>query len=144
MVSLIVGLAATALANTVAVPAGAPHVYAPYSRYMQPLGNMSLSRKSVSFEGMKGRLSLQYLGEREANDLVGGSSKIQLFRVRNGERFLGMNSGKPGLCDGQPLRWLRVYPSGRSLVWTDFITGSADSPEPTIEDICAGGAWSGG
>jgi hypothetical protein len=95
------------------------HHYIPVSTEVEPWGTLELDDKHLRLEALQGELRLEYVGrfpEMEGNDL----SSASVYRVKNGARYLALNSGQRALCNAPP-RWLAVSSTSGAPAWSGEI-----------------------
>jgi hypothetical protein len=93
--------------------------YVPATKALLPLGQLHLSNTELRFEGLEGRMDLEFAGimpESAGPDIAGSS----IYRVKNAESFFKKNSGKDAFCSEMPL-WVAVNSTTGAPAWSNEI-----------------------
>lgn len=93
--------------------------YVPATKALLPLGQLHLSNTELQFDGLEGRMDLEFAGimpESAGPDIAGSS----IYRVKNAEGFFKKNSGKESFCSEMPL-WVAVNSTTGAPAWSNEI-----------------------
>jgi hypothetical protein len=119
--------------------------YVTTTKALLPLGPLHLSNTELQFDGLEGRMNLEFAGimpESAGPDIAGSS----VYHVKNAESFFKKNSGKEAFCSQAPL-WVAVNsatgaPAWSNEIWVGLLT-LKDWAKFThgTDRVCLGGAF---
>lgn len=105
--TLATGVSLAAIAGSIDKPNDLVRGYIPISTGTDvTLGKMKLSKYSVSFSKLTGKMQLQYVGFRKPEN---GETEFSgdVYQVVNADTFFKSNKGKNGFCN-EPIRWVTI------------------------------------